>query len=211
MKDWNAKWSWVPPRLGRNGAAHLANAKNTETLPPLLEFLCQSLQIRRAIDIGVWRGASTWALGRLLVKPAVQISIESKARFLKAITPAMRTISDLAWHPVAGRADEQDYRELCKRAGIKSVGLIFHDGAHDYETVSADIEKLLPVLGQAGVFVFHDFDNPEINGVRRAVRERFGEGWQTWYAGSRVGGRAGLFMAQRFRKVFAVRGKGDGV
>jgi predicted O-methyltransferase YrrM len=49
------------------------------------------------------------------------------------------------------------------------LGMLFVDGDHSYEGVTADIEAWLPKLRKGGVAVFHDIGWAE--GVQRAVRE----------------------------------------
>lgn len=50
------------------------------------------------------------------------------------------------------------------------LGMLFIDGDHSYEGVSADIEAWLPHLSPGGLVAFHDIGWAE--GVQRAVRER---------------------------------------
>jgi predicted O-methyltransferase YrrM len=50
------------------------------------------------------------------------------------------------------------------------LGLLFIDGDHSYEGVSADIDAWLPHLRPGGVVAFHDVGWAE--GVQRALRER---------------------------------------
>jgi predicted O-methyltransferase YrrM len=55
--------------------------------------------------------------------------------------------------------------------------LVFVDGAHDYESVRADIQAAMAVLKPDGVLAFHDYRLPDERdgqldpGVRRAVDE----------------------------------------
>lgn len=57
--------------------------------------------------------------------------------------------------------------------GNKSLGLIFIDGMHDYDSVMADIKNYLPKLEVGGYLCLHDY-NP-VWGVFQAVNEVFGE------------------------------------
>lgn len=49
--------------------------------------------------------------------------------------------------------------------------VVFIDGAHDYESVKADIEKAIDVLTIDGVLMFHDYGHPCHPGVAQAVDE----------------------------------------
>lgn len=49
--------------------------------------------------------------------------------------------------------------------------LLFIDGAHDRESVAADIERYLPLLSEDGLIAFHDYNEPCHPGVTSAVEE----------------------------------------
>ena len=49
--------------------------------------------------------------------------------------------------------------------------LVFIDAGHSYEDVRRDIARWLPKVRSGGMAVFHDYDNPQYPGVRRAVDE----------------------------------------
>ena len=50
-------------------------------------------------------------------------------------------------------------------------GMLFIDGAHDYENVARDLDLYLPVLKPGGLIAVHDC-NPVYPGIMKAVRER---------------------------------------
>ncbi len=56
----------------------------------------------------------------------------------------------------------------------KPVGMLFIDGDHTYQGVSADLEAWLPKLESDGILAFHDMNAP---GVLRAIREQL-QGWE---------------------------------
>jgi hypothetical protein len=65
------------------------------------------------------------------------------------------------------------------------VHLAFVDGGHDYRTVKADIENLVPHIPLGGVIAFHDYapaprDAKRLAGVKRAVDEWRDEAGKTW-------------------------------
>ncbi len=47
----------------------------------------------------------------------------------------------------------------------------FIDGAHDYDSVAADIRRVLPVLAEGGLIAFHDYKHPSHPGVAEAIGE----------------------------------------
>lgn len=61
------------------------------------------------------------------------------------------------------------------------VALAFIDGDHEYDGVAADIRAWGPRIEPGGVLAFHDYGNshlPQCVGVKPAVDELMGEGWQ---------------------------------
>jgi methyltransferase family protein len=51
----------------------------------------------------------------------------------------------------------------------ETLGLVYIDAAHDYNSVKSDIETYWPKLVIGGIMAFHDYANPEY-GVWRAVK-----------------------------------------
>lgn len=76
---------------------------------------------------------------------------------------------------------------------VEPVGLVFIDGAHDYESVKLDFELWSPKIVDGGIVVFHDTDWP---GVRKVVKDLVCK--------SRSFGNAGfetsIIFAQKVRK-----------
>lgn len=54
--------------------------------------------------------------------------------------------------------------------------LLFIDGAHDRDSVAADIEKYLPLLSADGLIAFHDYNEPCHPGVTQAVNDLLAAG-----------------------------------
>lgn len=69
--------------------------------------------------------------------------------------------------PIIGLSTE---RETLKKLPPK-IGLLFLDGAHDYETIKEEITLYKELLDRNGIICFHDTDNPNYPGVRNAIRE----------------------------------------
>ena len=61
----------------------------------------------------------------------------------------------------------------------EDIGLLFVDGAHDYESVKRDIDNYLPRVRMGGFVVFHDTSggDPDVN---RAVEDHLGRHPQEW-------------------------------
>lgn len=57
----------------------------------------------------------------------------------------------------------------------KTVGLLFVDAAHDYESVSQDLRAWLPLMAPEGYLILDDVNTP---GVGRAMKELLGD-WET--------------------------------
>lgn len=54
--------------------------------------------------------------------------------------------------------------------------LLFIDGAHDRESVAADVERYLPLLAEGGLIAFHDYNEPCHPGVTQAVNDLIADG-----------------------------------
>lgn len=72
----------------------------------------------------------------------------------------------------AGRAIilRGDSVQMAERISNGSLALVYVDGDHSYEGVSADIQAWMPKLVDGGVMAFHDYENTNY-GVKAAVRD----------------------------------------
>jgi hypothetical protein len=52
-----------------------------------------------------------------------------------------------------------------------SIAALFIDGDHRYESVKHDIHHYVPRVTIGGLIAFHDYGNPDIPGVEKAVNE----------------------------------------
>lgn len=75
-----------------------------------------------------------------------------------------------------GVRDKVQIRHPAASHLIEECDLIFLDGAHDRESVQADIKKYLPFLSEGGLIAFHDYDEPCHPGVTEAVDELLAAG-----------------------------------
>jgi Methyltransferase domain len=60
-----------------------------------------------------------------------------------------------------------------------TLDLVFIDADHSYDGCLADIDAWRPKVKAGGILSGHDFDGPRFPGVREAVEERFGDGYET--------------------------------
>lgn len=65
-----------------------------------------------------------------------------------------------------------------KSEGRPKIGMLWHDAAHEYDEVVADLRAWLPLMAKDAVVVLHDAGNPRY-GVYEAAREVFGRR-KTW-------------------------------
>lgn len=78
--------------------------------------------------------------------------------------------------PICGWSTE--VAKAWRSDGRPSVGLLFHDAAHHYEEVVADLKAWLPLMARNSVVTLHDAGNPNY-GVYEAAAEVFGKR-KTW-------------------------------
>lgn len=138
------------------------------------EGICLYLLARRAatignvVEIGAYKGRSTWYLARALEDEASPYRVVS-------IDPHL-----------SGSAEH--YRQTIERTGIasrvdartafsydlvedfdESIGLLWIDGDHSYEAVRADFEQWFPLLAEGGFVALHDTVGQRV-GPTRVVR-----------------------------------------
>ncbi len=58
--------------------------------------------------------------------------------------------------------------EVSKKFNNESVDVIYIDGAHDYDSVKADIDSWYPKMKKTGIMAFDDYLSPHI-GLKKAV------------------------------------------
>lgn len=142
------------------------------------------------VEIGSWKGKSTiWLAGG---------SLAGSKKPVYAIDPHTGSSEHWAMYGQVWTFDE--FKNNIKNAGVekiivpivktsenaaknwnKPIGLIFIDGAHEYELVKYDLKLWFPHLVDGGIMAFHDtFGLPEIAGRRilgfpgpRRVVERY--------------------------------------
>ncbi len=75
---------------------------------------------------------------------------------------------------------ESDSVSAAKAFPDNSVDFLFIDASHDYESVRDDIAAWYPKVKLGGIIAGHDYAN-EFQGVIRAVKEAFPEGYEVRY------------------------------
>lgn len=140
---------WLTPAEGK-ALAELANGK-------------------RVLEIGSYCGLSTVCIGRTAMHVTAVDYFDGRG------TPNPRdTLADfkanIERHGLTGKVCIQypDYLTRCDNSR-EEYDLIFIDGAHDYESVVADIAKAIKFLAPDGLIAFHDYKQPCHPGVERAV------------------------------------------
>ena len=100
--------------------------------------------------------------------------------FIRNIEPIKHIVNPVRMDSILAAATYAD----------KSLDFVFIDGAHNYESVKADIQAWLPKVKIGGFIGGHDYGNDEpenVNGVKKAVDEKFNKditvynpGWGSW-------------------------------
>ncbi len=78
--------------------------------------------------------------------------------------------------PICGWSTE--VAKTWKAEGRPSIGFLFHDAAHHYDEVVADLKAWLPLMARHAVVALHDAGNPRY-GVFDAARDVF-SGRRSW-------------------------------
>ncbi len=139
----------------------------------------------RAVEVGVdrgewanvflsrWQGHEFWGVDNW--QPYPEMNFDRGADYLMAVAHLQ---------PHAGRAKliRGASVEVARIFGPDSVDFLYIDGAHDYDSVTADIRAWWPALSEAGILAGHDWTDQAVHaGVRQAVTEFAREIDQTVY------------------------------
>ena len=173
------KESWIPPP--RMPDALVEESTATLSAYPLFAWLCYTRQIKNAIEIGVYHGATTWMLAHTLCKPGRLISVDYKQEYLNYTATHIKNTPEFTWIPIRKNSANMDYVPYFPN---RNVDLLWVDGKHTYAQVKLDLEAVMPVLSNDAILVFHDHCREKYQGVRDAVAEL--TGWETWSLASRV-------------------------
>jgi hypothetical protein len=151
--------------------------------PAELQWLYEQAQSRRYIvEIGVYQGRSTLALAA--GTPGHVIGIDTWEG-----GPAEREV----WHPEFATAEGRDAVYLAAWQNLRDrpvtllrvdaarawtvlkagIEMLFHDGAHDEDSLRRDILNYSPLMARGGLWCGHDY-NHSWPGVMRAADDIFG-------------------------------------
>jgi hypothetical protein len=156
------------------------------------------------VEIGIWKGQSVCYAGVEIHKRGKNIRIDAVDtwegspqehqlmndpsvvggtlydEFIRNIEPIKHIVNPVRMDSILAAATYVD----------KSLDFVFIDGAHNYESVKADIQAWLPKVKIGGFIGGHDYGNNEpedVNGVKKAVDEKFDKditvynhGWGSW-------------------------------
>ncbi len=128
----------------------------------------------KVVEIGSYHGRSTVVLASAVRDARPGASVH-------AIDPHVGVLSGMRTEPTWDA-----FRENIRRAGLSdvvvpvrqasaevvwsgSIALLFIDGLHDLENVTADYGRFAPSVPVGGLIAFHDYTNPNYPGVRSFV------------------------------------------
>ena len=159
-----------PPKMPKNLAEQ---ALGTSAAYPLFAWLCYSRQVTNIIDIGIYRGATTWMLAQCIQKPGKLVSVDIDPRSFKNITLRIKQIEDLDWIPIHGDSGAQNFRKLF---GGPVVQLAWIDGGHTKEQIEKDIAVVVPAMSKHSFMIFHDYQPDKCPGIKATVDAL--KGWE---------------------------------
>ena len=166
--------------------------------------LIEEFDNAKFVEIGVWKGQSVCYAAVEIINKGKNIQIDAVDtwegspeeeqlmqdesiikgtlydEFIRNIEPVKHIINPIRMDSVSAAATYQN----------GSLDFVYIDGAHNYDAIRADINAWLPKVKPGGYIGGHDYGNnepEEVNGVKKAVDETFGEdievfntGWGSW-------------------------------
>lgn len=122
---------------------------------------------KRVLEIGSYCGLSTVCMGRTAQHVTAVDFFDGRG------TPAPRDtfgefMRNIERH---GLRDVVVARRPGEPLPLEEYDLIFIDGDHSYDAVTADIAFALPRLTEGGLLAFHDYRHPSHPGVAQAVQD----------------------------------------
>lgn len=138
-----------------------------------LAGLCRG---KRVLEIGSYCGLSTVCIGRTAESVTCVDYFDGRA------TPEPRDTrpafdGNIQRYGIADKVTVLHPDDLIgAEEFLGPFDVAFIDGAHDYESVEADVQKCLPLLARDGLLAFHDFKHPCHGGIERVVDDLVGAG-----------------------------------
>jgi predicted O-methyltransferase YrrM len=147
-----------------------------------LSWLAEQAQThQRIVEVGCWRGRSTRALadntsGKVWAVDTWRGSTEHYGELIQHgrcwlynefMANKAANVTEVCMSSISAA------RMLCSVEQKTPVpfDMVFLDGAHDYESVKADILAWQPLLSNFGLLCGHDYGNVDYSGVKQAVDE----------------------------------------
>lgn len=131
------------------------------------------------IEIGCWQGATTKIIADALPEDGVVYAIDpwNKEHTRRAFLTFMNLLEN---EIKSGKV--KVYRLLSKRAfevlSHLKADLVFIDGDHRYDAVLKDIKNYSQLVRSGGIICGDDYEEEKYVGLRRAVKESFGDNYQ---------------------------------
>lgn len=160
---------------------HKARAVFLKTFSALM-----GVEIKTAVEIGVFEGENAKSLRSLF--PDMHLYLVDPWNltddYLKDGGPIsqQQAVMDAAFFQVLHDFFEDTKTQILRLSSFEAsqriegpLDLVFIDGDHSYEGVKQDISLWLPKVRSGGIISGHDYDYPELPGVRKAVDEVLGE------------------------------------
>lgn len=164
--------------LARRLDVSLEEGARLEGLLEEREGACLYLLARRAavlgnvVEIGSYKGRSTWYLARALEDEGSPYRVVSIDPHLSGSADAYRETIERTG--IAARVDARTaFSYDVVREFREPVGLLWIDGDHSYEAVRTDFEQWFPLLAPGGFVALHDTVGQRV-GPTRVVRRMLG-------------------------------------
>lgn len=174
------EWKKRLKRANILGAEEIFTWTRPEELKMLYELALNCPQGGFALEIGSHLGASSCYIAAGLAQTGGQLfcvdtwnneaMIEGEQDTFVQFKENTKGVEKLIT-PIRKWSNQLDERDI-----KQPLSLIFIDGDHRYDAVKHDFDLTQQWLAQDGIIVFHDFSNPDYEGVSRVVGEALASG-----------------------------------
>jgi predicted O-methyltransferase YrrM len=120
-----------------------------------------------AVEVGSWRGETTLYLATNTSRNFIAIDPWIGPKNEENLRAFETKVADMPNVKIERKTFGQAWRNWCHGP----VSFAFIDGAHDYCNVAHDLAAIVSLLIPGGIVVFHDTDNIDFPGARRAIFE----------------------------------------